>query len=83
VFVVDGKGGHPRFTPMANRFSTSVSHCLDAERPSTDTDRVFVVMKDQRRGRPLTAAGLDEVLTGARRRTGLMTGTCHQLRPLV
>ena len=23
VFVVDGKGGHQRFTPMANRFFTS------------------------------------------------------------
>ena len=74
VFVVDGKGGHQRFTPMANRFFTSVGHYLDVERPATDTDRVFVVLKGRRRGRPLTAAGLDEVLTGARRRAGLTRG---------
>ena len=80
VFVVDGKGGHQRFTPMANRFFTSVGHYLDGERPATDTDRVFVALKGRRRGRPLTAAGLDEVLTGARRRAGLTHGTCHQLR---
>jgi integrase/recombinase XerD len=80
VFVVDGKGGHQRFTPMANRFFTSIGHYLDRERPASDTDRVFVVLKGRRRGRPLTAAGLDEVLTGARRRAGLTHGTCHQLR---
>ena len=76
VFVVDGKGGHQRFTPMANRFFTSVGHYLDRERPpDTDTERVFVALKGRRRGRPLTAAGLDEVLTGARRRAGLTHGT--------
>jgi integrase/recombinase XerD len=80
VFVVDGKGGHQRFTPIANRFFTSVGHYLERERPATDADRVFVALKGRRRGRPLTAAGLDEVLTGARRRAGLTHGTCHQLR---
>jgi integrase/recombinase XerD len=80
VFVVDGKGGHQRFTPMANRFFTAVGHYLDAERPATDTDRVFVALKGRRRGRPLSADGLDEILAGARRRAGMETGTCHQLR---
>ena len=46
----------------------------------TTTDRVFVVLKGQHRGRPLSAEGLDEILTGARRRAGLERGTCHQLR---
>jgi site-specific recombinase XerD len=80
VFVADGKGGHQRFTPMANRFFTSLGHYLDGERPATGTDRVFVVLKGRRRGRPLSAAGVDEVLSGARRRAGLTRGTCHELR---
>ena len=80
VFVVDGKGGHQRFTPMANRFFTTLGHYLDEERPATDTDRVFVVLKGRRRGQPLSADGVDEVLAGARRRAGLRLGTCHQLR---
>jgi site-specific recombinase XerD len=80
VFVVDGKGGHQRWTPMANRFFTAVGCYLDEERPATDTDRVFVVLKGRRRGQPLSAEGLDEILAGARRRAGLETGTCHQLR---
>jgi integrase/recombinase XerD len=65
---------------MANRFFTAIGCYLDEERPASDSDRVFVVMKGRRRGQPLTAAGLDEVLTGARQRAGLTTGTCHQLR---
>ena len=80
VFVVDGKGGHQRWTPMANRFFTTVGRYLDEERPVTDTDRVFVVLKGRRRGRPLSAEGLDEILGGARCRAGLQRGTCHQLR---
>ena len=80
VFIVEGKGGHQRFTSMANRFFTSIGHYLDEERPAADTDRVFVVLKGRRRGQPLSADGLDEVLTGARRRAGLERGTCHQLR---
>jgi integrase/recombinase XerD len=80
VFVVDGKGGHQRFTPMAPRFFTTLGRYLDEERPDTDTDRVFVVLKGRSRCRLLSADGLDEVLAGARRRAGLQTGTCHQLR---
>jgi integrase/recombinase XerD len=38
------------------------------------------VLKGPRRGLPLTAAGLDEILDGARRRAGLARATCHQLR---
>jgi integrase len=41
---------------------------------------VFVVLKGPRRGLPLSADGLDEILDGARGRAGLGHGTCHQLR---
>jgi integrase len=41
---------------------------------------VFVVLKGPRRGLPLSAEGLDEILAGARRRAGLEHATCHELR---
>ena len=51
------------------------------ERPAdAATDHVFVVLKGPRRGQPLSASGVDEVLSGARRRAGLQRATCHQLR---
>ena len=37
-------------------------------------------LKGPRRGQPLTAAGLDEIVAGARTRAGLARLTCHQLR---
>jgi integrase len=39
-----------------------------------------VVLKGPRRGCPLSAEGLDEILAGARGRAGLDHPTCHELR---
>ena len=81
VFVAEGKGGHQRLVPIAPRFFESLAAYLDSERPpDAVTDRVFVVLKGPHRGRPLSAKGLEEILTGARRRAGLTNGTCHELR---
>jgi integrase len=81
VFIAEGKGGHHRVVPIANRFFTAVGDYLDLERPSSaTTERLFVVLKRPRRGQPLSGEGVDEILAGARRRAGLEHGTCHQLR---
>ena len=81
LFITEGKGGHQRLIPVSARFFAEVSAYLDAERPAgASTDRVFVVLKGPRRGLPLSAAGLDEILDGARSRAGLAHATCHQLR---
>jgi integrase/recombinase XerD len=81
VFIAEGKGGHQRIVPLSARFFISVAAYLEGERPHpSPTDRVFVVLKGPRRGQPLTAAGVDEIVTGARTRAGLARLTCHQLR---
>jgi site-specific recombinase XerD len=81
VFIAEGKGGHQRLVPVWVRFFAAVAAYLDTERPAgADTDRVFVVLKGPNRGTPLSAKGLDEVLSGARRRAGLTHATCHELR---
>ena len=81
LVVVEGKGGHHRVIPAANRFFEALGAYLHGERPAgAHTDRVFVVLKGPRRGLPLSAEGLIEILDGARRRAGLEHATCHQLR---
>ena len=81
VFIAEGKGGHQRLVPISNRFLEHVTAYLETERPAdAGTDQLFVVLKRPRRGQPLTAAGLDEVLEGARDRAGLVHATCHELR---
>ena len=63
VFIAEGKGGHQRLIPVSRRFFAAVAAYLDAERPAdAATDRVFVVLKGPRRGQPLSAAGVDEML---------------------
>ena len=81
VFIAAGKGGHQRIVPLSPRFYATVAEYLSGERPDhAETDHVFCVLKGPRRGRPLSAAGLDEIIAGARARAGIEHLTCHQLR---
>jgi len=80
LFISEGKGGHQRVVPVSSRFFTNLTEYLTSERPPTDSDRVFVVLKGARRGLPLSSPGLDQVVRGARRRAGIAQLTCHQLR---
>ena len=81
LFVLAGKGGRERIVPVSGRFFQALGEYLEIERPvEVVRDACFVVLKGPRRGMPLTAAGLDEVIDGARRRAGLARLTCHMLR---
>ncbi|WP_406386317.1 tyrosine-type recombinase/integrase [Streptomyces sp. NBC_01618] len=80
VFISEGKGGHQRLIPVSGQFFTAVGDYLDRERTVVDHGRLFVVLRGPTRGRPLSADGLDEILGGARKRTGLPRLSCHQLR---
>jgi integrase len=66
---------------VSSRFFTSVAAYLDTERPAgAATDAVFVVLKGRRRGQPLSAYGLDEIVELARDRAAIAHATCHELR---
>lgn len=81
VFVAQDKGGHQRLVPPSPTFFSTVASYMNTERPKgAATERLFVVSKGPRRGQPLSPDGLDEVMTGARKRAGLAHGTCHELR---
>jgi len=84
VFVASGKGGRERIVPVSGRFFEAFGEYLVSERPPEAlSDACFVVLKGPRRGMPLTAAGLDEVIDGARGRAGVARLTCHMLRHYV
>ncbi|WP_300008668.1 tyrosine-type recombinase/integrase [Pseudonocardia sp.] len=81
LFIAEGKGGHQRIVPVSARFFTTLADYLHQERPTDAVDdHLFVALKGPRRGQPLSAAGLDEIVRGARRRAGIAQLTCHQLR---
>lgn len=81
LFITEGKGGHQRLVPISARFFDSLKNYLERERPAgADGQRVFVVLKGPRRGLPLSPAGMDQIVDGARGRAGIERLTCHQLR---
>jgi integrase len=81
LFIAAGKGGHQRIVPVSARFFATLASYLAQERPTgSTTEQVFVVLKGPRRGQPLSADGLEEIVRGARARAGIERLTCHQLR---
>jgi integrase/recombinase XerD len=81
VFIGEGKGGRQRLIPVSGHFFAEVAAYFVGERPPRiSSDWVFVVLKGPRRGQPLSAKGMEEILTAARRRAGLEHATCHELR---
>ena len=82
VFIARGKGGHERIVPVASRFFTTLADYLQTERRQlgSDSDLVFLVLKGPHRGAPLSAPGLDEILSGAKSRASPGRLTCHMLR---
>jgi len=81
VFIVEGKGGHQRQIPISSRFFATVANYLRVERPTdAGTDRVFVVLKGQHRGRPLSDEGMKQIYKSIRARSGVRRITCHELR---
>ncbi|MGV9862931.1 tyrosine-type recombinase/integrase [Rhodococcus koreensis] len=45
MFIADGKDGHQRIVPFSEQFFQTLARYLDEERPDTDTNRVFLVLK--------------------------------------
>jgi site-specific recombinase XerD len=81
VLITEGKGGHERLVPLSPTFFATVARYMNDERPpESTTDSLFVSLKGQHRGQPLSTPGLDEIVRAARRRAGLSHGTCHELR---
>jgi site-specific recombinase XerD len=79
--IVAGKGGHHRVVPVSDRFFEAVGDYLRNERPKdAPTVQLFVALKGPRRGRPLSAEGVDEILGAAKVRAGLEHATCYELR---
>ena len=71
VFIVEGKGGHQRQIPISSRFFATVGDYLRTSGPdNASTDRLFVVLKGQRRGQPLSDEGMKQVFKSIRERSG-------------
>jgi integrase/recombinase XerD len=77
---VRGKGGKERVVPLAPQVLSLLSSYLEVERPREACERLFVVLKGPRRGRPLTPAGLRSLFRHHRSTSGIAAAHPHRLR---
>src|SRR6266508_105561 len=77
---VTGKGGKQRRVPLDADVASVIDVYLLAERPESDSDRLFLVAKGPHRGQGLTPAGLRTIFRYHRELTGVAGGHPHALR---
>ena len=77
---VTGKGNRERRVPLDRDVGSVIQTYLLAERPETDSSRLFIVAKGPHRGQPLTAAGLRRIFRYHREISGVAAGNPHALR---
>jgi len=78
--TVTGKGAKQRRVPLDADVASVIDVYLLAERPESESDRLFLVAKGPSRGGPLTPAGLRTVFRYHREVTGVTGGHPHALR---
>lgn len=77
---VSGKGSKERRVPLDVDVAGVIQTYLLAERPDTESCRLFVVAKGPTRGQPLTSAGLRTIFRYHRIAAGVPAGHPHALR---
>lgn len=78
--TVIGKGSKERRVPLDIDVAGAIQTYLLAERPETETSRLFVVAKGPTRGHPLKPAGLRTIFRYHRITSGVPGGHPHALR---
>jgi integrase len=77
---IHGKGNKQRLLPLPEDAIQAIENYLHLERPPTNSPRLFVSLKGQRRGRPMTPAGLRSLFRHHRRQTRVTHANPHRFR---
>jgi len=75
-----GKGNKQRVMPLADAAINTLRLYAQLERPTTDSQAMFVVLKGPRRGQPLSAEGLRRIFRYHRRKSGIKQANPHRFR---
>jgi len=75
-----GKGNKQRVMPLADAAANTLRLYAQLERPTTDTQAMFVVLKGPRRGQPLSAEGLRRIFRYHRGKSGIKQANPHRFR---
>ena len=77
---IHGKGNKQRLVPLPPEILEVLGHYLHQERPLTNAPALFVSLKGQQRGRPLTAAGLRSLFRHHRVLSEVRQANPHRFR---
>ena len=77
---ISGKGGKERVLPFTRYVRRAIASYLELERPRTDCDSLFVKLKGQGRGKPMTRAGLRDIFRYHSKRSGVEKANPHRFR---
>jgi len=80
LMVREGKGGHQRVVAISDTGLQELITYLNEERPTSRSDKVFLVMKGKHRGQPLTVGALDTIIEYHRRKANTPGIQCHRMR---
>ncbi|MBN2239984.1 MAG: tyrosine-type recombinase/integrase [Dehalococcoidales bacterium] len=80
LMVREGKGGHQRVVAISDTGLRELISYLNAERPASKSDKVFLVLKGRNRGKPLTVAALDTIIEYHRKKANTPGVQCHRMR---
>jgi integrase/recombinase XerC len=76
-----GKGGRERFLPLPQVLARALRQYLDFERPRRCPDRqLFIILQGERRGKPMTTAGLRSLFRHRRRHHAMALANPHRFR---
>jgi len=77
---IHGKGRKQRIMPLADAVATTLRLYGQLERPITFSQEVFLVLKGQRRGKPLSMDGLRRIFRYHRSKSGITQANPHRFR---
>jgi integrase len=77
---IHGKGNRERMVPVPGDLLAVVRKYLDLERPESDNDYLFVVLKGQKRGNPLTESGIRSLFRYHRGTSRIFNANPHRFR---
>jgi integrase/recombinase XerD len=80
VLHVLGKGNKPRTLPLPGEIMEVLQNYLRLERPVTASPNLFVSLKGQRRGQPITPAGLRSLFRHHRLSSEVPSANPHRFR---
>ncbi|MFC1943820.1 tyrosine-type recombinase/integrase [Chloroflexota bacterium] len=80
LMVREGKGGHQRVAAISDTGLRELMSYLNEERPDGNSDKVFLVLKGNNRGKPLTVRALDTIIEYHRKKANTPGVQCHRMR---